>query len=309
MGRIIEFGIFYLLMLTSNIVFAQQTSFNIDSTIFFQLLSIDTGSKVAVKKEINTYNNDQQLIEKKVFIFDKKKSAWLPQKRFVFNYFKSEIMINCFNNESAKQEIQIARYILLLDLQQHIIECTKLDKERYADKYHRRSKYELTYKGDTLRSKKYFEQGTLFYKKEEITYEYAANKITLREKSFTESGDELKTKKQVIYTLNNDLKRIQYFNNKNELISKDTFYYQHDTLLQMDAINYHGGKSLTEKLKYRIFYNSQQGKISSTVLLYFNDAKKPVADDRNSFVQYTPKSNNLKKIRRILYFDAESFLE
>ncbi len=107
MGRIIEFGIFYLLMLTSNIVFAQQTSFNIDSTIFFQLLSIDTGSKVAVKKEINTYNNDQQLIEKKVFIFDKKKSAWLPQKRFVFNYFKSEIMINCFNNESAKQEIQI----------------------------------------------------------------------------------------------------------------------------------------------------------------------------------------------------------
>ena len=289
--------------------FANHKTFRFDTLIVYQLLSLDTASKVAVKKELNTYNENQQLIEKKVMIYDQKKDLWLPQKRFVLQYFKSEIMVNCFNNESSNQEIQFGRYILLLDEHQHIIECTKLDKDRYADKYYRRSKYELTYKNDTLRSKIFFNEGTIFYKNEETIFDYSKNLVFIHEKIFEESGVEKSASDKEVSFSNQQIKSIQYYNEKKVCLYKDTFYYKKDTLIHMDAFKYSGGNEKIKTLSHRIFYKELKGQIESATLLYYNKAQQPVADARNYYIKYSTSTKNLQQILGILQYDIDYFLK
>jgi hypothetical protein len=257
-----------------------------DSLIFYTLFGTDTTAKMPLRKVVNRYNADKQLVERRISIWEKFSGVWLQRKRFTLQYYADEIMVEYFNNESGRQEIQGGRMILLLDKQDHIIECSKLEKDRYANKFTRRSRSEFSYKSDTMVKHSFFEQGTTWYKKSEVTNQFFKDRIETTVKQFAESGDPQDEKKTQMFFQNNRLLYCKQSNEQGSELRIDSLRYHQDTLVCRDT--YILAAKAPAMLEHRMQAVYLNGALCGEVDVFYNSNQKPVADSRNEYIQYLP---------------------
>lgn len=230
---------------------AQLEKFYPDSILSYSLNSLDTSSKIPVKKVVNRYSSDFKLQARHQYRWDMKSKHWERVKRLDIHYYPTEILVEAYQMMSNGTEAHTGRLLLKLDSTgKKIIQTTYLVKDKNKESYNRFTQIEYKYKKDTLIEAKRYQQGSTYFLEQETKFT-RLSKSTWTEKHKTFKEPEMlaidSSLKTTLFSGGNvTLTRLQLFSSRPSA-SKDTFVYNKNKKLEYTRhINLNSPKGVTE---------------------------------------------------------------